>query len=368
MENKQNNLTIVNQSEKFPLIISEKLEKKIRVLCNKFPNTEWSGQLFYSYEGSFKDGSIKFKAEDLLFMDTGDGTSTEFYLNEGNAASYITDHELWDCQIGLIHSHHSMQAFFSGQDNSMLLQEGSNRNHFLSLVVNNKGNYVARITVKEERDIVTTGTKQFHTFNDEIVNILIPEHTQKTTIVSTYDLDIINEFSFTCEDYDELMATIAECDERKKSRMKEPAVSTFNAFKPVDFPNFPVFNEPVSKPLTANKETNELSFYEVQQYVKQLLALNPIVNDSIENIVTKFLTEIPKRFSPEEYKYVITIYCDYFLDTEIANKFDEKCADPEIAYDAYLTAKETISKEIEKFVQKYPENVYLKILYNYIYD
>ena len=27
MENKQNNLTIVNQSEKFPLTISEKLEK-----------------------------------------------------------------------------------------------------------------------------------------------------------------------------------------------------------------------------------------------------------------------------------------------------------------------------------------------------
>lgn len=98
-----NEISLKQQNQKFSLKISDKLEKKIRVLCNKFPSTEWSGQLFYTYTGSLDKGDLAFVAEDLLFMDTGDTSTTEFYLDEGNAAAYIADHELWNCQVGLIH-------------------------------------------------------------------------------------------------------------------------------------------------------------------------------------------------------------------------------------------------------------------------
>lgn len=96
-------IQLQKQETRYQLKISEKLEKKIRVLCNKFPNTEWSGILFYSYTGSFLDNNISFVAEDLLFMDTGYSTTTEFYLDEANIGSYIVDHDLFGCQCGLIH-------------------------------------------------------------------------------------------------------------------------------------------------------------------------------------------------------------------------------------------------------------------------
>ena len=185
-----NEISLKQQNQKFSLKISDKLEKKIRVLCSKFPSTEWSGQLFYTYTGSLDKGDLAFVAEDLLFMDTGDATTTEFYLDEGNAAAYIADHELWSCQVGLVHSHHSLQTFFSGQDTSMLKQEGANRNHFLSLIVNNAGTYSAKLTSREVVEQQTICVSKGKSFND--VGYEQKEETNQTyTIVSTYDLNII---------------------------------------------------------------------------------------------------------------------------------------------------------------------------------
>ena len=362
MQNTINSITsdviMTHQTQTFPLIISDKLEKKIRVLCNQFPSTEWSGQLFYTYKGSFAQNNIEFTAEDLLFMDIGDATTTEFYLNEGNTATYIADHELWDCQIGLIHSHHSMQAFFSGQDDAMLVQEGTTRNHFLSLVVNNQGQYVARITLKEEQDITSTVKRNYHTFNNVEIETSMDNVHDSRVIVNTYDLNIVKNNSLLCDDYEELMNTIEECNKRKEKKKKEKEIQNNNNI---------VFDFPRNIPTQCDfiEDTDRLSEKEIQQYIKQLLSLNPLVNDSVDNLVKKLDTDMPKRFNPEEYKYIMNIYCDYLLDTEIALKFDKKYEDPDISYEAYIQAKEDISKALYKLNVIYPNNNYLKILYNY---
>lgn len=96
----EKNLKTMNQN--YHLTISDKLERKIRVLCNKFYNTEWSGVLFYNYVGSFEK-VIVFEAVDMMFQDIGDSTTTEFSMDDSNVAEYIANHALWDCQCGLIH-------------------------------------------------------------------------------------------------------------------------------------------------------------------------------------------------------------------------------------------------------------------------
>lgn len=57
-------------------------------------------------------------------------------------------------------------TFFSGTDTSTLREEGNDRNHFVSLIVNNAGTYTAAITRKltEKRVINTTFT--YRTFDD----------------------------------------------------------------------------------------------------------------------------------------------------------------------------------------------------------
>lgn len=132
---------------KIPLVVSKDLEYKIRILCDQFPSNEWSGVLFYSYTGNIETNTLSIVAEDFCLMALGSSGFTEFNTDV-NIASYIADHpETIEMCNGLIHSHNSMAAFFSGTDTSTLNKEGKDTNVFLSLIVNNTGQYVAKVAV-----------------------------------------------------------------------------------------------------------------------------------------------------------------------------------------------------------------------------
>ena len=397
----ENMIKIIHQSQKFPLLISEKLEKKIRVLCNKFPKTEWSGQLFYTFTGSFEKGDIAFIAEDLLFMDTGCGTATEFYLDECNAAAYMADHELWNCQMGLIHSHNAMQAFFSGQDDTMLLQEGSSRNHFLSLVVNNDGNYVARVTVKETYESTVRTTKKFKTFGDKEVKQSLEEEPKISEFVSTYDLEITKNFELVCDDYEELMETIKQCDEIKKKRIERerkeeekekkynpstklysiPAKSyqpfqpdkesqNFNKRNTQSVIPFNEYNEEEIDPFNPSQGNIDkvLTKEEIKYYATKIMYLGLLDIDA--NKFNYFVSNIDKimakRFkNMETFKDALSVICDYLLDTEMLNTFYDKYS-PDICDEAYYVAKLQIAEYFTELIQHYPNSVYLQEIYNYI--
>lgn len=145
----------------YKMIIPTKVEQKIRFACQKVWNVEWSGTLFFTYEGSFENDNLIIKCEDIYIMDIGNQTYTEFDMNP-DVISYMTEHrELLDCQIGLIHSHNNMSTFFSGTDIATLKEEGRDRNNFVSLIVNNAGTYTAAITKK----IKSMEVKEVSTFD-----------------------------------------------------------------------------------------------------------------------------------------------------------------------------------------------------------
>ena len=111
MANKQN-LTLIKSSDKeFNLFIPREVEAKIRHLCMRVPNLEWSGTLFYKTEGSMEDGTFKVTCIDLFVMDIGTSTTTD-YDESVDVVSYMVDHPelLQDgvCQ-GLIHSHKMLE-------------------------------------------------------------------------------------------------------------------------------------------------------------------------------------------------------------------------------------------------------------------
>lgn len=140
--------TLKKQSTTYKLIVPEKVEEKIRYLIRKFPSTEWSGVLFYSHTGGFETGDLVINCEDIYPMDLGTSGFTEFSMAP-EVSNYIANNmELFDCEMALVHSHHSMGAFFSGTDLSTLQKEGNDTNCFVSLVVDTRGTYVAAITRK----------------------------------------------------------------------------------------------------------------------------------------------------------------------------------------------------------------------------
>ena len=130
----------------YKLIIPAEVERKIRFTCQKVWDTEWSGTLFFTHEGSFENNDLVIRCVDIYIMDIGTQAYTEFDMNP-DVIAYMTENpELLDCQLGLIHSHAGFQTFFSGTDTATLKEEGRDRNNFVSLIVNNAGSYTAAIT------------------------------------------------------------------------------------------------------------------------------------------------------------------------------------------------------------------------------
>ena len=87
-----------------------------------------------------------------------------------------------------IKSHHTMKAFFSGTDTNTLNSIGKDMNHFVSLIVNNVGQYVAKMTTKVVSENVETITT-CKTFGNK--DVTYKTVTRKTSFLRIDDLEIV---------------------------------------------------------------------------------------------------------------------------------------------------------------------------------
>lgn len=168
---KEKKLELLHQQTIYKMVIPQEVERKIRLLCREIHNVEWSGVLFYKVSGAFEDKSLTITCVDIFQMDEGTGGYTEYDMSP-DVCSYICDHpELMEVGIyqGLIHSHNNMATFFSGTDTSTLLAEGSDMNHFVSLIVNNAGKYTAGITRRAKVKQTINEEFSYPTWGDERV-------------------------------------------------------------------------------------------------------------------------------------------------------------------------------------------------------
>lgn len=169
-ETKKSLPTLVKRQSTYKMFIPNSVERQIRFLCERVWNTEWSGVLFYNYTGNLEDGSLEIHCVDILPMDIGSATYTEFNMSPDVISYMAQNPELLDCKMGLIHSHNNMSTFFSGTDLNTLQEEGAERNHFVSLIVNNEGKYTAAITRK-----VTYNAKRVISYESFDSVVTVPE-------------------------------------------------------------------------------------------------------------------------------------------------------------------------------------------------
>lgn len=228
---------ITKGSSMYKLIVPEEVEEKIRYLLRKFPSTEWSGVLFYTHEGTFEDDNLVITCKDIYPMDLGNATYTEFRMSE-DVASYMADNiELFDCDMGLVHSHHVMSTFFSGTDVSTLQEEGNERNCFVSLIVNNAGEYNAAITRKLQSKSEVTVKKlgiSYEFFGDgeiSVENAQSPEETKQVVSSDTIEYFMMEVERHTVSNHlDYLDKRFEEIQEKKRSTSTINAYNNFNAY------------------------------------------------------------------------------------------------------------------------------------------
>lgn len=120
---------------------------QIQYLCKLISKVEWSGALFYTTEGSIeKPETFKITLKTILPLDMGSAAYTEYNLDERFMDFIEEDFEercTW--KLGHIHSHNSMAVFFSGTDMAELNDNAPAHNFYLSLIVNNAMDFMAKV-------------------------------------------------------------------------------------------------------------------------------------------------------------------------------------------------------------------------------
>jgi hypothetical protein len=130
---------------------------QIQYLCRLISKVEWSGALFYTTEGSIEDPStFKITLKTILPLDMGSQAYTEYNLDDRFMDFIEEDFEercTW--KLGHIHSHNSMAVFFSGTDMAELNDNAPAHNFYLSLIVNNAMDFMAKVAFigEAKRDI-----------------------------------------------------------------------------------------------------------------------------------------------------------------------------------------------------------------------
>jgi len=135
-------------TNKGKLILSHNLQAEIDLLHKKVGNIEWIGVLFYTkVAGDIGNPStLVLKADRLFLMDIGTAGHTEATMDAEEVLNMYD--QIPDCmnlKQGLIHTHHNMAAFFSGEDWDELQINTPVHHYYLSLIVNHAGTYVAKV-------------------------------------------------------------------------------------------------------------------------------------------------------------------------------------------------------------------------------
>ena len=333
------------QDNTYKLIITPELEEKIRFLCARFPNNEYSGVLFYDYTGRFENNSLVLTAKDFCLMDYGSATYTEFNKS-AEICNYMIEHDLLNCQQGLCHSHDVMGTTPSGTDLNTLVEEGSDMNNFLSLIVNNAGQYTAAITRKVKHIPHVTETLEYEFFGDGTINLGTDEYDavesyeieyffldiEKPTVNISYTnlFDRINEIS---------NSKIINISSKKENtninlNLKSNLIIPSTVQEPILEGKFPF--EGLSKQKAEVDEENLIDYDNIKfnnnqlnSITKQLLMGSPIFNPKdLNEWVNKMPTAFSKRFGEgqkglENYRAFI----GYFVEFLLSEAFDEDLAE-----------------------------------------
>lgn len=329
------------QDNTYKLIITPELEEKIRFLCARFPNNEYSGVLFYDYTGRFEDNSLVLTAKDFCLMDYGSATYTEFDKS-AEICNYMIEHDLLECQQGLMHSHDQMSTFFSGTDLGTLQEEGSDMNNFLSLIVNNAGQYTAAITRKVKHIPHVTEVLEYEFFDEETINIGNDEY----DAIESYEIEyfFLNIEKPTVNiGYTDLFNRIEEISKDKTkitNISREPRANLIVDSTLKATPLYKETNIPFSKANTAVQvgvdtdesiDYNKYKFNEtdLNNIVKQLLIGSPIFTPKdLNEWVQKMPTVFSKRFGEGQKGLAnYRAFIGYFVEFLVTEAFDDNLAE-----------------------------------------
>lgn len=191
--------TEIQGDKLIPVNISKALYFKIKYLCYNIFDDEWSGTLFFKARGKITDKNFKIECVDVMPQNHGDKSWTEFKFDDGKFARYMMQNRhLTRYSMGLIHSHNTMPAFHSGRDMAELRESSDKFPYYLSLVVNNKDEMVAKIGM-----VCTRTVNSSNVYSYKIVGGKEVGYKKNNTI--TEEVLVIYDCVVTIPDYNDIL-------------------------------------------------------------------------------------------------------------------------------------------------------------------
>jgi hypothetical protein len=136
------------------LRVNSTLLEKIYALCRSVAEVEWSGHLIYTMETE-GDTTI-FHPYDILLADIGTIGHTEYEPDGMEMINYMAKQENFiNLKLGHIHSHNKMNVFFSGDDMGELEKNKDHFDGYLSVIVNNGIEIIAKFSQKVREEAKT---------------------------------------------------------------------------------------------------------------------------------------------------------------------------------------------------------------------
>lgn len=139
------------------LTILKSVITKLNYFLEIFPTKEWSGPGWFACKQEENEFPEEFILMDFHPLDLGTHSSTEW---DSKAMLSIlkkkikVNPELKKCYLGLVHSHHTMGAFFSSTDDDTLEEMAPDTGFYPSLVVaTDKEKYAFAVSYKDQYQI-----------------------------------------------------------------------------------------------------------------------------------------------------------------------------------------------------------------------
>lgn len=271
-----------------------------------------------------------------------------------------------------------MSTFFSGTDLGTLQEEGSDMNNFLSLIVNNAGQYTAAITRKVKHIPHVTEVLEYEFFGEETINIGRDEYDaiesyeieyfflniEKPTVNIGY-IDLFNRIEEISKDKTKI-ANISR--EPHANLVIEPTIKATPLYKETNIP-FSKVNTTVQTGVDTDEsiDYNKYKFNEtdLNSITKQLLIGSPIFTPKdLNEWVQKMPTVFSKRFGEgqkglENYRAFI----GYFVEFLVTEAFDDNLAeegyleDSQMAICAYGVLQKLHTFKINSFIEVIEDEV-----------
>ena len=383
----KNTLSRVPLKDTIKVVMPTDVLLKIQQLGRIISTVEWSGILLCETTGSIQDPkNMVITLKDIILMNKGSHSYTEYSFTEKkrDQSGYEDRHidyceefeEALTWQVGHVHSHQNMSVFFSGTDMEELEDNSPSHNFYLSLIVNNKMDFMAKVSF-----IATAEMKEAvsYTALDENGN----EYTIEKSVLKAkkeklfiYDCDIESDLDSLPKE------TFFERNLKEVlSKTSTPINTGFNNFysSGTGSNNFQnnttTFNKPATptnsfdKPDQIVKPTyyeydpfdEEQDLYDslVEAFAKDLLSVVTLPEDELE-IEDLLLTIKQSKFNGLEVSNIIMahifdIYESYFGETD--ENYFEEVIELTVSifeeYEAKYTFLSTVITSLKKLIKEY---------------